>query len=74
MSFVNDRIDLFLENRTYTFIRLNSGKLFNGYILNKNRNKKDIEFKDDMLGKIPIIIKEIDIIDYSTKHKKRDEK
>lgn len=64
---VKERIDIFLENKTYVYIKLKSGKFFNGLILDKS--KHDIEFKDDLLGKIPILIKEIEIIDYSNKKK-----
>ena len=63
---MKERIDLFLENKTYTFIKLNSGSIFNGYITPK-RGKGTIELKDDKLGKIPILIKEIEIIAYSNK-------
>lgn len=62
---VNERIDMFLKDKTYTFIKLISGSIFNGIISSKDNDI--IEFKDDKLGKIPILIKEIDIISYSNK-------
>ena len=62
---VNERIDLFLNNHTYIFIKLISGSIFNGFILSKEDNS--ISFKDDILGEIPILINEIIIIGYSNK-------
>lgn len=64
---VNDRIKLFLDNNTYIFIKLISGKFLNGYITAKN--KGTIDFKDDLMGDIPLLINEIEIIDYSDKLK-----
>lgn len=63
---VNERIDTFLENKTYVFIKLISGKLLNGFILSK-LTEDTIKFKDDQLGDIPILVREIGIIDYSNK-------
>ena len=71
MNDVNDRISLFLNNKTYVYIRLISGKFFNGYIVSKD--KRIIEFQDDMLGTLPILVKEIDVLDYSNKVKPHSE-
>jgi len=63
---VNERIDVFFKNKTYIFIKLSSGTIFNGYIISIS-DAGVIKFKDDLLGKIPILIKEIEIINYSDK-------
>lgn len=66
-----ERIKVFLENDTYVFVLLYSGGIFNGHIL---QDKQEIIiFKDDLLGEIPIITKEIKVLDYSKKKEDRYE-
>lgn len=65
-----ERAELFHKTRTYTFIKNIYSKFFNGFIL--KIEKEHILFNDDQLGEIPIIIKEIFQIDYSSKNKKED--
>ena len=62
---IEKRINLFSENKTYTFIKLVSGQILNGYI--SKVDNKIIQFKDDILGGIPILIEEIEILNYSNK-------
>jgi len=64
---VNDRINLFYKNKTYTYIRNTFNRFFNGVI--KKVEKNTIIFEDDLLGEIPIGIDEIIKIDYSNKIK-----
>ena len=64
---MNKRAKLFLENGVYTHIKLKTGKFFNGIIL--DYNPKLIQFKDDLLGEIPILFDDIEILDYSTKQR-----
>ena len=70
LSDVKERIKLFLKNKTYTFISLKSKGIFNGYILSVDESS--IMFDDDFLNVIPIIIDEIDILDYSKKKQNID--
>jgi hypothetical protein len=62
---VNSRILIFHKSKTYTYIRNIFRRNFNGFIL--EIRDSEIDFKDDILGKIPIRKKEIFLIDYSQK-------
>lgn len=64
---VNDRIELFYKNKTYTYIKNTFNRFFNGKI--KKIDKNSINFEDDILGEIPINKDEIINIDYSNKIK-----
>lgn len=64
---VNERIKIFKSKNIYTYIKNIYFKFFNGYIT-EIKNELII-FKDDILGEIPIQIKEIKEIDYSFKKK-----
>ena len=58
-----DRIRLFRTTKTYTFIKDKFGYFYNGYILKQDKDK--IVFRDDIIGEMPIYIKEINEITYS---------
>ena len=62
-----ERIKLFLEEKTYTYIQDIYDYHFNGFI--KEIDNTKIIFLDDVLGKIPIMISAIKIINYSNKRK-----
>ena len=66
-----ERLTLFLENKTYTYIRDKFGFGFNGYTQKIDTVK--ILFLDDELAIIPIAIKDIVTIDYSKKIKKQED-
>ena len=59
---VNERIEIFKSRNIYTYIKNIYFKFFNGYIT-EIKNELII-FKDDILGEIPIQIKDIKEIDY----------
>jgi len=64
-----DRLKLFLEQETYSFILDIYNFHLNGYIVEIDEDK--VWFNDDKLGKIPIRLNDIKTISYS--NKKRDE-
>ncbi len=70
---IEEKIILFKKNNTYVYLKIFSGnKLFNynGHI---QSNKEDsILFKDDFLGEIPIMKKDISKIDFSFKKKEKE--
>ena len=66
-----DRIKLFLKEKTYTYIQDVFEYNLNGFI--KETTDERIIFEDDKLGDIPIIIDNIKVITYSTKHKENKE-
>ena len=61
---IEKKIEIFLFEKTYTFIKLKN-LFLNGYIEKKENNY--IMFKEDVLKIIPILISDIIEIDYSTK-------
>jgi len=65
MNAMNEKIKFFSENKVYTYIRLNSKTFFNGYII--SFNDKSLILTDDVLGNKPILISDIEILDYSKK-------
>jgi hypothetical protein len=67
-----ERANLFLENKTYTYIKDIYNYNFNGFIISIDDIK--ITLKDDILGNIPIRISDIQEINYSTKNKGGSEK
>ncbi len=62
-----ERLKLFLNEKTYTYILDIFEYNFNGYVKDLDKNK--IIFLDDILGKIPIRLAEIKSVNYSTKEK-----
>ena len=64
-----ERLNLFLKEKTYIYIRNFNGYNFNGYI--KEINNQRIILDDDILGQIPILINDIDPkkLTYSTRNK-----
>lgn len=62
-----ERLILFYNAKTYTYIKKYDGYFLNGFI--SNIDNDTIKFKDDVLGEIPIYIKEISEINYSIKNK-----
>ena len=66
---IEQRVTLFYENKTYTFIKLSMGQLFNGYI--ESVANSTIMFKDDYIGIVPILKAEIELIAYSKKGAKK---
>ena len=62
-----ERLQLFLEEITYTYIKDVFNFNFNGYIKEIDLVKKKIRFQDDKLGVIPIKINEIIKCTYSSK-------
>lgn len=66
----NERLKLFCEEKTYTYIKDSLDYFFNGYIILLEEDK--VYFNDDKLGTIPILIKDIMEVTYSNR-KKGDE-
>ena len=64
---ITNRIRLFFSEKVYTHIKLTSGTFLNGHITFVN--KDTLQFNEDFLGSIPVIIDEIEEIDYCTKRK-----
>ena len=62
-----ERLKMFLENKTYAYIKDSFNYNFNGFIRQIDEHK--ILFKDDKLDVIPISIDDIKDINYSTKTK-----
>ena len=62
-----ERLKLFLDEKTYTYIVDIFRYNFNGFVKKIDENK--ILFEDDELGLIPIRIKEILEVTYSKKNK-----
>ena len=66
-----ERLKLFLENKTYTYIKDIFNYNFNGFI--KRIDDLKIILEDDELGNIPIRITDINELTYSKKNMKREE-
>jgi len=66
---VIERLKVFKTNNTYTYILNIYSKFFNGFIVNVNDTL--LLFTDDVLGQIPILIKDIKYVDYSNSNKKK---
>lgn len=55
-------IDYYLNKGTQIHIKINSGKFFNGYVVEKE-NDSVVIFKDRVLGLIHLFISQIDEIE-----------
>lgn len=64
---LDDRLDLFFESQTYTWLKDIFQFNFNGYI--KQVEETKFLFKDDNLGEIWINKRDITFIGYSTREK-----
>jgi hypothetical protein len=64
----DDRLNLFFESQTYTWLKDIFDFNFNGYI--KQIEEHKFLFKDDVLGDIWINKRDITFIGYSTKEKR----
>lgn len=62
-----NRLKLFCENETYTYIKDIFDYHFNGFVLEVYDTK--ILFSDDVLGDIEINFSDIKIVNYSTRNK-----
>ena len=63
-----NKINLFFSQKVYTHIKLHSGTFLNGYITEVNEDT--LQFNEDFFGSIPVILEEIEKIDYSTSKNK----
>lgn len=67
---IEEYIKLFLDNKTYTFLKvkhLDEEFFYNGYIL--ENNSESILFKDDISGDLPILKNKILRIEVSKRDK-----
>jgi hypothetical protein len=62
-----DRLKLFLQNETYTYIKDIFEYNFNGLVLEVKENS--FLFLDDKLGKIEISFSDVVVLTYSTRNK-----
>lgn len=67
-TIIEERIKIYLENSTYTYIKDIFDYNFNGYI--KENKEGHIIFCDDKLNIIPINKSDIKVINISTKNDK----
>jgi len=68
---IEEYIKLFLENKTYTFLKikhLDEEFFYNGYIL--ENNSESILFKDNISGELPILKNKILRIEVSKRSEK----
>ena len=59
-----ERIKLFLGSGIYTYIKDIDGYFYNGFIQQLKEDKLII-FRDDVIGEVPIFIRDIDKMTYS---------
>lgn len=67
MKDMKEKIQLFYTNKIYTYIKLDNGRFYNGFI--KTIIDNSFIFTDDLLGDIPILFSELDKVDTSNKPK-----